>query len=152
MPGDKETKLIKKATLDDTWGDIQMVFRVAIHERATTLRTGSVVNIIDIAYRQMASLQIFSLDAVPQLQQQKLGRRWIATDLGKPATMIARKRLIDQDAKPFPLQAIGDYQMEQAKSATWRNYRIGDLAKVVLNVYGATPLPGTDRPWVIWGV
>ncbi len=32
---------------------------------------------------------------------EKLGRRWITTDLGKPACMIMRKRLIDQDAKPF---------------------------------------------------
>ncbi|MCO5218934.1 MAG: site-specific DNA-methyltransferase [Thermomicrobiales bacterium] len=47
---------------------------------------------------------------------EKSGRQWIATDLGKPATMIARKRLIDQHAKPFLYQAIGDYQMEQAKS------------------------------------
>ena len=32
---------------------------------------------------------------------EKLGRRWITTDLGKPACMIMRKRLIDQGAKPF---------------------------------------------------
>ena len=31
---------------------------------------------------------------------EKLGRRWITTDLGKPACMIMRKRLIDQEANP----------------------------------------------------
>lgn len=72
---------------------------------------------------------------------EKLGRRWIASDLGKPATMITRKRLIDQDAKPFLYQAIGDYQVEQARSTLGRRYRVGDLAKVVLNVFGAVPLP-----------
>ncbi|MEX8495635.1 DNA methyltransferase, partial [Sphaerotilus sp.] len=37
---------------------------------------------------------------------EKLGRRWITTDLGKPACMIMRKRLIDQSARPFLYQAI----------------------------------------------
>lgn len=52
---------------------------------------------------------------------EKLGRRWIATDLGKPACMITRKRLIDQDAQPFLYQAIGDYQVEAAKSTFQEN-------------------------------
>jgi adenine-specific DNA-methyltransferase len=42
---------------------------------------------------------------------EKLGRRWITSDLGKPACMIMRKRLIDLEAKPFLYQAIGDYQV-----------------------------------------
>jgi adenine-specific DNA-methyltransferase len=69
-----------------------------------------------------------------------MGRRWITSDLGKPATMVTRKRLIDQDAKPFLYQAIGDYQVEQARSTLGRKYRVGDLAKVVLDLYGALPL------------
>jgi adenine-specific DNA-methyltransferase len=40
---------------------------------------------------------------------EKLGRRWITSDLGKPACMVMRKRLIDQNALPFLYQAIGDY-------------------------------------------
>ncbi|WP_390886263.1 DNA methyltransferase, partial [Corynebacterium variabile] len=31
---------------------------------------------------------------------EQLGRSWVATDLGKPAAMVTRKRLIDQNAKP----------------------------------------------------
>ncbi len=72
---------------------------------------------------------------------EKLGRRWLATDLGKPATMITRKRLIDQDAKPFLYQAIGDYQVEQARSTLGRSYRVGDLAEIVVKLFGALPLP-----------
>ena len=72
---------------------------------------------------------------------EKLGRRWIATDLGKPATMITRKRLIDQNAKPFLYQAIGDYQVEQARSTLGRSYRVGELAEIVVRLYGALPLP-----------
>ena len=71
---------------------------------------------------------------------EKLGRRWITSDLGKPACMIMRKRLIDQGAKPFLYQAIGDYQVEAAKATLGRDFRMGDLAGIVLSLYGALPL------------
>ena len=77
---------------------------------------------------------------------EKLGRRWITTDLGKPACMIMRKRLIDQDAKPFLYQAIGDYQVEAAKATLGRDFRIGDLSQIVLSLYGALPLPPEVNP------
>ncbi|WP_277063153.1 site-specific DNA-methyltransferase [Schaalia cardiffensis] len=76
---------------------------------------------------------------------ERLGRRWVVTDLGKPSTMIVRKRLIDQDAKPFLYQAIGDYQVEQARSTLGRSFRVGDLAKVVLDLFGALPLPHEEN-------
>ncbi len=56
---------------------------------------------------------------------ESLGRRWLTTDLGKPSTMVMRKRLIDIDAKPFLYQAIGDYQVEQARSTLGRSFRVG---------------------------
>lgn len=77
---------------------------------------------------------------------ERLGRRWIATDMGKPAVMISRKRLIDQDAQPFYYQAIGDYQVEQAKSTLGRSFRVGQLAQVVLHLYGAVPVPPESNP------
>lgn len=77
---------------------------------------------------------------------EKLGRRWITTELGKPACMIMRKRLIDQDARPFLYQAIGDYQVEAAKATLGRDFRIGDLSQIVLSLYGALPLPVDVNP------
>ena len=77
---------------------------------------------------------------------ERTGRRWVASDIGKPAVMITRKRLIDQDAKPFVYQAIGDYQVEQAKSTLGRSFRVGHLARVVLDLYGAVPLQPEDNP------
>jgi site-specific DNA-methyltransferase (adenine-specific)/adenine-specific DNA-methyltransferase len=70
---------------------------------------------------------------------EKLGRKWIMSDLGKPACMVMRKRLIDQDAKPFLYQSIGDYQKEQFEKSTFRT--IGDLSHVIINLYGALPFP-----------
>jgi adenine specific DNA methylase Mod len=73
---------------------------------------------------------------------EKLGRRWIMADIGKPACMVMRKRLIDQDAKPFLYQCIGDYQKEQFEKSEFR--RISDLAHVVLNLYGAIPFSDVE--------
>ncbi|MDP1606747.1 MAG: DNA methyltransferase [Rhodocyclaceae bacterium] len=76
---------------------------------------------------------------------EKLGRRWISSDLGKPACMVMRKRLIDQNAQPFLYQAIGDYQVEAAKASLGRGFRVGDLSQIVLSLYGALPLPPEDN-------
>jgi len=77
---------------------------------------------------------------------EKLGRHWITSDLGKPACMIMRKRLIDQNARPFFYQAIGDYQVEAARSTLGKKFRVGDLAQIVLGLYGALPLDADDNP------
>ncbi|MEW9625243.1 site-specific DNA-methyltransferase [Rhodanobacter geophilus] len=91
-------------------------------------------------------LDVFGGSGTTAAVAEKLGRRWITTDLGKPACMIMRKRLIDQGAKPFLYQAIGDYQVEAAKSSLGRSFRVGDLSGIVLSLYGALPLPPEDNP------
>ena len=74
---------------------------------------------------------------------EKLGRRWIGSDFGKPSCMIMRKRLIEIPSKPFLYHAIGDYQKEiLASSKEFK--RIGDLSKVVLYLYGAKPLESSN--------
>ena len=37
---------------------------------------------------------------------EKLNRRWIMSDIGKPACMVLRKRLVDQDARPILLSVL----------------------------------------------
>ncbi len=78
---------------------------------------------------------------------EKLGRRWITCDIGKPAALIMRKRFVDQDVKPFLYQSIGDYQKE-AFHNNRKLRRVGDLSQVVLGLYGALsfgPEQGIDR-------
>lgn len=80
---------------------------------------------------------------------ERLGRRWITTDIGKPATLVMRKRFIDQEVKPFLYQAIGDYQKEAFQNN--RQYkRIGDLSQIIMQLYGAIPFTQeqlNDRNW-----
>ena len=69
---------------------------------------------------------------------ERLGRRWITGDIGKPAALVMRKRFIDQQVKPFLYQSIGDYQKEAFRNN--RQYqRVGDLSQVVLGLFGALP-------------
>ncbi len=69
---------------------------------------------------------------------ERLGRRWITCDIGKPASLVMRKRFIDQEVKPFLYQSIGDYQKEAFRNN--RRYKhVGDLSQVVLGLYGALP-------------
>jgi len=81
---------------------------------------------------------------------EKLGRKWIVSDIGKPACLITRKRLIDNSAKPFLYQTIGDYQKEMFSSSKLFR-RIGDLAQVVISLFvdesgcGAIPF-GAEHP------
>jgi adenine-specific DNA-methyltransferase len=77
---------------------------------------------------------------------EKIGRRWITSDLGKPACMVMRKRLIDMNAKPFLYQAIGDYQVEAVRSTLGKRFTMGELARIVIELYGALPLPVDNNP------
>ncbi len=81
----------------------------------------------------------FSGSGTTGVVAEELNRKWIMCDLGKPACMITRKRLIDENARPFLFQSIGDYQKEQFEQSSFKS--IGDLAHVVLNLYGALPFP-----------
>ena len=69
---------------------------------------------------------------------ERLNRRWITGDIGKPASLVMRKRFIDQEVKPFLYQSIGDYQKEAFRNNK-RYKHVGDLSQVVLGLYGALP-------------
>ena len=80
---------------------------------------------------------------------ERLGRRWITCDIGKPASLIMRKRFIDQGVKPFLYQGIADYQKE-AFSSSKLVKKVGDLSRIVMQLYGAIPFTEeqlNDRNW-----
>jgi len=76
---------------------------------------------------------------------EKLNRRWIMSDIGKPACMVMRKRLVDQDARPYLYQVVGDYQKEVFNSNKVYK-RVGDLSLVVLGLFGAIPFTLDQHP------
>ena len=78
-------------------------------------------------------------------KKENTNRRWIGSDISKTATMITRKRLVDNEVEPFLYQAVGDYQKEVFAS-TKEFKRVGDLSQVVLNLFGATPFFDENSP------
>lgn len=88
-------------------------------------------------------LDLFGGSGTTAAVADRLGRRWITTDIGKPATMVMRKRFIDQGVKPFLYQSIGEYQKEQFENSEFQ--RVGDLAQIVLGLYGAIPFEDTKN-------
>jgi adenine-specific DNA-methyltransferase len=130
----------------DVWTDVSTLQKGETTGYGTQKPRGLLERVISAASDKNGLIaDFFGGSGTTAAVAEELGRRWIITDLGKPATMVTRKRLIDQDAKPFLYQAIGDYQVEQARTTLGRNYRVSDLAKVVLDLYGALPLPPEEN-------
>jgi adenine-specific DNA-methyltransferase len=157
FPADKSQRLQEKKYLDEYEGQPinslwQDVF--VINSQATeALNYGTqkpeqlLERILQLSSKEGdLVLDIFGGSGTTASVAERLERRWITTDLGKPSCMIMRKRLIDQNAKPFLYQAIGDYQVEAAKATLGRDFRIGDLSQIVLSLYGALPLPPDVNP------
>ena len=67
---------------------------------------------------------------------EKLNRRWIGCELGKVGIQVARARLVEQQAKPFLMENIGNYQREMIYLTGGRIYEMQNL---ILKLYGATP-------------
>ncbi|HEX5415139.1 MAG TPA: DNA methyltransferase, partial [Chloroflexota bacterium] len=77
---------------------------------------------------------------------EKLGRRWIAADLGRFAIHTTRKRLLGiPNVKPFVVQNLGKYERQ-----AWQQAEFGESAEAralayrgfVLNLYHAQPITG----------
>ncbi len=130
--------------LKDVWNDIPIIRENKVYDEyigyATQKPEALLQRIIKASSNKNSIVaDFFAGSGTTGAVAEKLGRRWIMSDLGKPAVMIMRKRLIDQDAKPFLYQSIGDYQKEQFEKSAFRT--IGDLSHVIINLYGALPFP-----------
>jgi DNA modification methylase len=84
---------------------------------------------------------------------EKLGRRWIACDLGRFAIHTTRKRLLSiPGVKPFAVQNLGKYERQAWQSAEFRTVgesaieqqRLREAAyrKFILDLYHANPVHG----------
>jgi adenine-specific DNA-methyltransferase len=79
---------------------------------------------------------------------EKLGRRWITSDLGRYAMHTARKRFLEIDGcKPFEILNIGKYERQY-----WQSYQfskktqeqtLAEYIAFILELYKADPLPGS---------
>jgi len=133
---------ITERQIDDNWNDISRVMPASSEyiDYNTQKPEKLLARIIDSSCPDDGIVaDFFGGSGTTASVAEKLGRRWITSDIGKPSCMIMRKRLIDNDAKPFLYHAIGDYQRE-AFMASSEYKRISDIAKIVVALYGALPI------------
>lgn len=132
---------------DDVWTIGHVKSRIELVNYGTQKPVKLLQRIIDSSCPPNGVVaDFFSGSGTTAAVAERLGRKWIASDIGKPANMVSRKRLIDQNTKPFLAQSIGDYQKEQLLQTMGSKYRIGDLAQVILGLYGGLPFPVEDNP------
>lgn len=145
----EDGKLLRDIWMDIPWDDLPVI------NTMSTERTGYLTQkpvklierIIKASSNDNSIVADFFMGAgTTAAVAEKLGRKWIVSDIGKPACMVTRKRLIDQETQPFLYHSIGDYQREQLTQTMGSKYRIGDLAQVVLGFFGALPFAAEDNP------
>ena len=79
---------------------------------------------------------------------EKLGRRWIACDLGRFAIHTTRKRLLSvEKVRPFVVQNLGKYERQVWQVAEFASTddlreREARYRKFILDLYHATPISG----------
>ena len=154
-PGPDGKRYMKKiymgegSPMTDVWSDIPVITGMSQEKRnyGTQKPEALLERIIKASSKEGSIVaDFFGGSGTTASVAEKLGRKWITSDIGKPATMIMRKRFIDNDANEFLYQSIGDYQREQLSSNFGSRYRIGDLSQIVLNLYGAVPFREDENP------
>lgn len=131
----------KGIAMDDSWNDISEVNSMAKENVGyATQKPEALLERIIKASSNEGDLvcDFFGGSGTTAAVAEKLGRRWITCDIGKPASLVMRKRFIDQEVNPFLYQSIGDYQKE-AFHNNKKLRRVGALSQVVLGLFGALP-------------
>ncbi len=136
------TKMLKKKKIQDVWEITSLGLAAGSKENTgyATQKPEALLERIIKASSNPGDLvcDFFGGSGTTAAVAERLGRRWITCDIGKPASLVMRKRFIDQEVKPFLYQSIGDYQKEAFRNNK-RYKHVGDLSQVVLGLYGALP-------------
>ena len=141
--------------VEDWWIDLPIVNSQALERlNYTTQKPQSLLERIIKASSNEWSIvaDFFWWSGTTAAVAEKLGRKRITSDIGKPSAMVMRKRFIDNEVKPYLYQSIGDYSKESYSSSKITEIKsIGDLSHIVLGLYGALPF-GPEQPKHLWYV
>jgi len=79
---------------------------------------------------------------------EKLGRRWIMSDLGRFAIHTTRKRMLEiEDCKPFEILNIGKYERQSWQGVLFgsktHEQTLSEYIAFILQLYKANALPGS---------
>lgn len=135
----------KGKAVGDVWNDVMSFQQIPTSKEKVNYSTQKPEKLLERIIKASSNegdlvLDVFGGSGTTAAVAERLKRRWISADIGKPSALIQRKRFIDNGAKPFLYQSVGDYQKEAFEGSRLFR-RIGDLSEVVLRLYGAEPFP-----------
>lgn len=130
--------------VDSVWDDIPPVNPVA-NER-TSFPTQKPEALLERIIRASSNEGDLVFDAfcgsgTTMAVAERLNRRWIGCNLDKVGIQVSRNRLVNQGAKPFLLENIGNYQRHMIYLS---GSKINEMQRIILKLYGAEPR--SDRP------
>jgi len=138
------------APIDDVW-DIPVVNSQALErvEYATQKPEALLERIIKASSNEGdLVLDCFCGSGTTPAVAERLGRRWIAADLGRFAVHTTRKRLLGMPhVRPFIVQNLGKYERQAWQSAEFGGPEraaevVGQYRRFILDLYGARPVDG----------
>lgn len=157
-PGAEDILLtITGYVVDDVWEDIQAVDPKDQDERVgyPTQKPEALLRRIVECVTDPGDLvaDFFSGSGTSAAVAEKLGRRWIAADLGRYAVHTARKRLLGiEGCKPFEVLNLGRYERKYWAVSTFGDdldddglISVYEYVAFVLKLYGATPAAGMQH-------
>lgn len=90
-------------------------------------------------------IDVFAGSGTTAVVAEKLGRRWIACDLGRFAIHTTRKRLLDvPDCRPFDIKNLGTYERQRWQFASG-NGALRAYLDTILAFYRAEPVEGFSQ-------
>ena len=138
-----EDRVIEPKLIGDVWDTIPDMMHAPLQERLgyPTQKPETLLERVINASSNAGDLVLdcFVGSGTTAAVAEKLGRRWIASDMGRFAISTTRKRLLGiPNVKPFYVQNLGHYERQQWQSAeTERDYR-----DFILQLYRAEPVRG----------
>jgi DNA modification methylase len=141
----------KNTTAPDVWTDIQYLHSQAIERvdystQKPELLLNRIINVSTSEGDLVADF--FCGSGTTGAVAEKLGRRWIMTDLGRYAIHTTRKRLLGiENCKPFVVQNLGKYERQYWQGVTFKKRSdeqipIYEYIQFILKLYNAEPLTG----------
>jgi adenine-specific DNA-methyltransferase len=136
--------------LQDVWTDINAINSQAIEAvgYATQKPEALLARILKLSSDEGALvLDCFAGSGTTAAVAEKLGRRWIACDLGRFAIHTVRKRLLSiSDVRPFNVQNLGKYERQVWAGAEFDDNRAVERQRAyiefILKLAQGTPLTG----------
>lgn len=138
------------AALDDWWPDCQKILSPTAYEnlKFPTQKPESLVTRIVVGHTDEDDLVLdcFVGSGTTAAVAEKLGRRWIAADIGRFAVHTSRKRLLSiPELKPFVVQNLGKYERQLWQAAEFGESaaaRTAAYRSFILQLYNAQEVQG----------